>query len=100
MFLSEFAHDDTLNGYAQLDRRGRPVAPATDVIPDCFVVMAYAQLHRATADDLWAMLAKQTFANLLRRRAARRAQQTETIGGFQSLQHLSEPVAVVYLVYR
>ncbi len=93
-FLGQFAHDDTLNCYAQLDRRGRPVAPAVDVVPDSYAVMAYAQLYRATADDEWAMLAKQTFANLFQRRQARRAEQAQTIGGFRQLQHLSEPVAV------
>ncbi|GAB2573941.1 AGE family epimerase/isomerase [Spirosoma areae] len=94
-FLSQFAHTDTLTCYAQLDRRGRPVAAATDVIPDCLVAMAYAQLHRATNDDEWVMVAKQTLANLLQRREAIRTEQAATVGGFRQVRHLSEPVAVL-----
>ena len=94
-FLRQFAHDDTLSCYAQLDRRGRPVAASTDVIPDCSVVMAYAQLHRATGNDEWAMLAKQTFTGLLRHRDEIRAEQVETSGSFQQLRHLSEPITVL-----
>ncbi len=94
-FLSQFAHTNTLACYAQLDRRGRPVAPATTILADCSVVMAYVQLHHATADDEWVMLAKQTLSNLLQRREAIRAEQVATIGGFRQVRHLSEPVALL-----
>lgn len=97
-FLRQFAHDDDLTCYARLDRRGKPVAPALDVVPDCYAVMAYEQLHRATRDDEWATLAKQTFSNLLQRRQAIRVGQAGTIGGFRELRHLSEPVAVLKAV--
>lgn len=95
IFLRQFAHSDTLTCYAQLDRRGRPVAAATDVKPDCSVVMAYAQLHRASQDDEWAMLAKQTFSNWLQRREVARNEQVKKIGGFRQIQHLSESIAVL-----
>jgi N-acylglucosamine 2-epimerase len=94
-FLSHFAHDDTLVCYTQLDRRGRALLPSQGSIPDSFVVMAYAQLHRATGDDEWSMLAQQTFSGMLRRRAAAHTEQTQSIGGFRQLRHLSEPVAVL-----
>ncbi|WP_332368956.1 hypothetical protein [Spirosoma telluris] len=60
--------------------------------------MAYAQLHRATGDDEWAMLAKQTFTGLLQHRNEIRAEQAESIGGFRQIRHLSEPVAVLKTV--
>ncbi|QJW91948.1 N-acyl-D-glucosamine 2-epimerase [Spirosoma taeanense] len=94
-FLSQFAHDDRLNCYAILDRRGRPVAPASDVIPDSFTVMAYAQLHQATAEDEWAMLAKQLFANLLNRHEVDREQQAQAVGDFRKLRYLNEPLAML-----
>ncbi len=94
-FLARFAHDDRLNTYALLDRRGRPVAPATNAVPASAVVLAYAQMHRATGDDEWAMLAKQTLTSLLRQRVAVRTEQAATLGGFRQLRHLSEPVAVL-----
>ncbi|SFD77155.1 AGE family epimerase/isomerase [Spirosoma endophyticum] len=95
LFLSEFAQDATLHCYAQLDRRGRPVAAASDYIPDSFTIIAYAQLHRATGEDEWAMLAKQVFSNLRQRREADRAKQIDVLGGLRQLRHLSEPIAVL-----
>ncbi len=94
-FLAQFAHDDRLHTYALLDRRGNPVSPATDAVPASAVVLAYAQMHRATDEDEWAMLAKQTLTTLLERRAAVRAEQAATLGGFRIVRHLSEPVAVL-----
>ena len=94
-FLRKFAHTDTLDCYARLDRRGRPLAPAINSAPACSAVMAYAQLHRATGEDEWAMLAKQTFASLLQRRAEIRDQQRESIAGFRQVWHLSESTALL-----
>ena len=94
-FLSQFAHNDNLTCYAQFDRRGRPTAPSFDRIPDCFSVMAYAQFHRATGEDEWAMLAKQVFAGLLQHRETLRSEQAAALGGFRKIRHLSEPVALL-----
>ena len=90
-FLRKYAHTTTtaLDCYARLDRRGRPLAPTTDCLPACSVVMAYAQLYRATDENEWAVLATQTFENLLQRREETRAQQRE-ISGFRQLCHLNE----------
>ena len=97
-FLSQFAHDDTLNCYAQLDRRGRPMVPSLTSIPDSFSAMAYAQFHYATGDDEWAMIAKQTLSNLLLRWETIRQEQTSTIGGFQQTRHLGELTALLKAV--
>ncbi|GAA4446640.1 AGE family epimerase/isomerase [Nibrella saemangeumensis] len=94
-FLSNYAHDHKLNCYSVVDRRGRPVAPAADVLPDCAVAQAYVRVFEATANDEWAMLAKQTLQNLLRRRLAVRTKKAQDLGGFRQWQHLSEPVAVL-----
>ncbi len=97
-FLSRFAHDATLTSHAQLDRRGRPILPATDVIPDCFLAMAYAQLHRATGEDEWAMLAKQIFVNLFQHWQEVRIEQVQTVGNFRQFRHLSESTALLQTV--
>ncbi len=94
-FLYQFAHDNTLRCYGTVDRRGRPVAPALDVCTDAAVVIAYCQMHRATGEDEWAMVAKQLLADLLNRRNVRRVEQARQLDGFRVLWHLSEPVAVL-----
>ncbi|WP_461055827.1 AGE family epimerase/isomerase [Spirosoma arcticum] len=88
-FLREYAHTTTFDCYARLDRRGRPLVLATDYLPACSVVMAYVQLYRATDENEWAVLAKQTFENLRQRREQTRTQQRE-IGGLRQLCHLNE----------
>ncbi|WP_420149886.1 AGE family epimerase/isomerase [Spirosoma sp.] len=97
-FLSQFGHEDTITCYSQLDRRGRPVATSSTVIPDCFSTMAYAQFHRSTGEDEWAMLAKQAFSNVVQRREAIRHEQAIQIGSPQQLRHVSEPIAVLKAV--
>ncbi|GAB2529935.1 AGE family epimerase/isomerase [Spirosoma aerophilum] len=97
-FLSQFAHQDTLACYAQLDRRGRPVSQSTDFISDCYVIMAYAQLHQATRQDEWAMLAKQSLNTLLQRRDTIRAEQITTLGGVRQVRHLSEAATFLKMV--
>lgn len=97
-FLSQFAHDESLACYAQLDRRGRPVAQSADLIPASFAIMAYAQMHRATNQDEWAMLAKQTYSGLLEQRASIHAEQINTIGGLRQVRHLGETAAVLKMI--
>lgn len=97
-FLRQFAHTDLLDCYARLDRRGRPLTPATDLVSACSVVMAYVQLHRATGDNEWAISAKQTFGRLLQRREEICAQHRESIGGFRQLRHLSEATTLLKTV--
>ncbi len=94
-FLYQFAHDESLRCYASVDRLGRPVAPTTNGCTDATVVIAYCQMHRATGEDEWAMLAKQTLTGLLNRRDAQRVAQAQTVDGFRALRHLSEPIAVM-----
>ena len=94
-FLSRFASDDALTYHAQLDRRGRPITQATDSLPGSYAVMAYAQLHRATQNDEWAVRAKRAFANLLQTRQMIRNDQNQSLSTFRQLRHLSEPMIVL-----
>ncbi|MFD2572475.1 AGE family epimerase/isomerase [Spirosoma soli] len=94
-FLSQYVFDETHSCYAQLDRRGRRVAKALDTIPDSFLVMAYAHLHRATGEDEWAMLAKQTFSNLWHQWESTRLVESQEIDTLRKLQHLREPTTLL-----
>lgn len=94
-FLQKFAQTDTLAYCTRLDRRGRPLARATDNLPACSAVMAYAQLHRATGEDAWATRAQETFRDLLQRREEVRLQQRDILGGFRQLRHLNEATTLL-----
>jgi len=95
-FLRQFAHDQTLSCYAQLDRRGRPVAPATNVLADSFTAIAYVQLYRATGEDEWAILAKQLYAGLQHRWQL--AHSESELGTFRDGRWLEEAVAQLKVV--
>lgn len=97
-FLAQYAHAPQLDVYAVVDRRGRSVAQASDLVADSVVVLAYAQMHQATGEDEWAMVAKQTLTSLLARRNDHRAKQANIGAGVRQLKHLSEPVAVLKAV--
>ena len=94
-FLSQFAHSDTLTCYAQVDRRGRPTVASSDFLPDSIAVMAYVQLHRATGNDEWAMLAKQLFTHLYRQRETLQTEQAATLGGFRQVRQLHESITLL-----
>jgi N-acylglucosamine 2-epimerase len=97
-FLSQFAHEDSLACYAQVDRRGRPVAQLTEFNSDCYTIMAYVQIHRATRQDEWAMLAKQSLDVLLQRRDDFRAEQNQLLGAVRQVRQLSEATAFLKMM--
>ncbi|CCG98422.1 N-acylglucosamine 2-epimerase [Fibrella aestuarina BUZ 2] len=100
-FLAQYAHTARMACYTQLSRTGQPVAPQqgpllNDPITSSRVASAYALVHVATADDQWAMLAKQTLQMALRyyqteREAAALAPADEP----QPLRYLAQPVALL-----
>ncbi|GAB3898446.1 AGE family epimerase/isomerase [Spirosoma agri] len=94
-FLSQFAHDDKLVHYDQLDRRGRPLTQSTNTVAGSSLVMAYAQLHRATGNDEWALLARQMWTTLFQNWLNTHAEQAQAVGGLRQLRHLSEPALLL-----
>lgn len=97
-FLRQFAHTDSLDCYARLDRRGRPLLVAADIVPACLAVMAYAQLYRATGQDEWSRLAQQLFSTTLKNWETSLTEQHESVGGFRQLRHLSEVTSLLKAV--
>ena len=102
-FLAEHAHDAQMNCHTYLDRLGNPAfSPASpylslnDPLTGARVAAAYAQIHQATGDDQWAMLAKQTFQNTLRQYHANRESLLNAPPSQpQPLRHLSQPIALL-----
>lgn len=97
-FLNQFAHTETLHCYDQLDRLGRAVSPATTLLPDCFMAMAYAQFYRASGQDEWGRLAKQVFGNVLHQHERTRQARTSSESSFRQLKHVSEPITLLKVV--
>ena len=89
--------------HTYLDRLGNPARSPTsshlslnDPLTGARVAAAYAQIHQATGDDQWAMLAKQTLQNTLRHYHAHREIGLNTPPEQpQPLRHLSQPLALL-----
>lgn len=102
-FLAEHAHTPQMGCYTYLNRIGSPtLAPGSphllthDPVTAARVAAAYAQIHQATGDDQWAMLAKQTLQAILRHyQTIREAQLTASPDQPQPLRHLSHPLALL-----
>lgn len=99
-FLAQFAHTDQMACYTRLDRMGQPVAPphqpvTHDSLTGARVASAYALMHLATADDQWAMLAKQTLSVALSHYQTEHETALAGLNGPVGLRHLSHPVALL-----
>ncbi|RRB03702.1 AGE family epimerase/isomerase [Larkinella rosea] len=78
-----------------VDRRGRAVAPASTIEPDCAAAMAFAQLYSATKEATLADVARKTVLNITVHRQQQREQWETELGGFRQLKHLSEPMLLL-----
>ncbi|MFC5412296.1 AGE family epimerase/isomerase [Larkinella bovis] len=78
-----------------VDRRGKPVAPAETIGPDCAAAMAFAQLHQATQEPALAEIARQTILNVINHRQQQREAWENQLGGFRQLKHLREPMSLL-----
>lgn len=102
-FLAEHAHTSQMGCHTFLDRLGNPAVvaasprpPTNDLLTVARVAAAYAQIHQATGDDQWAMLAKQTFQAMLQHYQANREQLLAVPASQpQPLRHLSQPLAIL-----
>lgn len=85
-FLMENGRDAKGNWYAELDRRGTSVSDAVDFSPALWVVLALAQLFKATGESEYVTQAQKTLIQTLKKRDAQLKRQLETSGRvFKSL---------------
>lgn len=95
-FLKKWGRsDEDGRWFGIVDRRGRPVAPAPTVVPDCFATMALAQWHTTTGDEEAAALAVETLETILEHRRHQHRQWENELGSFRVYKHLSEPMMLL-----
>ena len=66
-FLKKFGHDGKLNWYFSLTREGKPLIEPYNIFSYTFATMAFGQLNKATGNQEYATIAKQTFDIILSR---------------------------------
>ncbi|HDZ15634.1 hypothetical protein LCGC14_1119280 [marine sediment metagenome] len=67
-FIKKYGMDDEGNFYFSLTQEGKPLVQPYNIFSDCFAAMAFAQYAKASCDDEFKTLAKNTYRNILRRK--------------------------------
>lgn len=83
-FLQKYGCDEQGNWYFSLTREGKPLVQPYNIFSDCFATMAFGQLYKATNNEKYATIAKQTFQNILKKV---KTQKVNTINYFRVPAH-------------
>lgn len=97
-FLKKNGRDEDGNWYFSLDREGKPLIQACNIFSDCFAAMAFGQLYKATGNAEYAEIAKNTFVNILKRKANPKGRYSKSYPGTRDLQGFSLPMILSNLV--
>lgn len=96
-FLKRYAHDGKMNWYFSLTREGRPLVQPYNIFSDCFATMAFGQLFKATGNEEYADIAKNTFENILKRSKNPKGIYNKLVPDTRSLKGFSLPMILCNL---
>ncbi len=96
-FLQKYGHDGHLNWYFSLTREGQPLVQPYNIFSDCFATMAFGQLSKATGNDEFATIAKDTFQNILKRSDNPKGIYNKLVPGTRPLKGFSLPMILCNL---
>lgn len=96
-FLQKYGHDGNLNWYFSLTREGQPLVQPYNIFSDCFATMAFGQLSKATGNDEFAAISKDTFQNILKRSDNPKGDYNKLVPGTRPLKGFSLPMILCNL---
>lgn len=96
-FLKDHARDENGNWYFSLTRDGKPLVQPYNIFSDCFATMAFGQLYKATGDELYAKIARDTFNNILKKSANPKGVYNKAYPGTRPLKGFSLPMILCNL---
>ncbi|MDD4645384.1 MAG: AGE family epimerase/isomerase [Bacteroidales bacterium] len=96
-FLRKFGHDGSYNWYFSLSREGKPLIYPYNIFSDCFATMAFGQLSKATGDEEYARIARNTFDNILSRIDNPKGKFNKSVSATRSLKGFSLPMILCNL---
>lgn len=91
-FLEKFGRNPQGNFYFSLTRGGKPLVHPYNIFSDCFAVMAFGELYRATGTARYGDIALSTFRNILNRAENPKGQWSKTVPGTRPLKGFSLPM--------
>ncbi|MBL7972685.1 MAG: AGE family epimerase/isomerase, partial [Prolixibacteraceae bacterium] len=96
-FLQTYGHDGDLNWYFSLTREGKPLVEPYNIFSDCFATMAFGQLFKATGNEIYGDIAKNTFENILKRSDNPKGKFNKSVSGTRPLKGFSLPMIMCNL---
>jgi len=96
-FLQKFGHDGNLNWFFSLTRDGKPLVQPYNIFSDCFATMAFGQLYKATQDEEFGQMARNTFRNILKRSENPKGKFNKLVSGTRPLKGFSLPMILCNL---
>lgn len=96
-FLEEHGRDNQGNWYFALNRAGAPLVQPYNIFSDCFAALAFGELFKATGEERYAEIARQTFQNILRRRDNPKGKYNKAYPGTRELKNFALPMILSHL---
>jgi len=97
-FLKRHGRNAEGHWYFALARDGRPLVQPHSLFSDCFAAMAFSEYARATGDAAARQLARETFANILRRKDNPKGRYLKAVPGARPLKSFALPMILANLV--
>jgi N-acylglucosamine 2-epimerase len=97
-FVLKRGRDSEGKWYFSLDETGAPLTQPYNIFSDCFATMAFAQLYKATKNEAYAKVAKDTFYNILKRADNPKGKYAKAYPGTRALQNFTLPMILCNLV--
>lgn len=91
-FLEKYGHDPEGNFYFALTREGKPLIQPYNIFSDCFAVMAFGELYKATGTARYGDIALSTYKNILKRAENPKGQWAKIYPGTRPLKGFSLPM--------
>lgn len=96
-FLEKYGQSKDGSWYFSVTQDGKPLVQPYNIFSDCFATMAFGQLSKATQQERYAEMAKQTFLQILDRRENPKRTWNKGIAGTRPLKNFALPMILCNL---
>ena len=96
-FLEKYGRNQEGDWYFSLRKDGKPLVSAYNIFSDCFAVMAFAQLAKASGEARYAQIANQSFERILQRQSNPKGKFSKAIPENRALKNFALPMILCNL---
>ena len=96
-FLEKYGRNQEGDWYFSLRKDGKPLVSAYNIFSDCFAVMAFAQLAKASGEARYAQIAIQSFERILQRESNPKGKFSKAIPENRALKNFALPMILCNL---